>query len=225
MHLLQKWLESDQNYKQGIDLYESFGGSETWLKTLKKLGETTFSRVELYKRIDELLTNIEKAFIPKEKKIFTREVKATNRENKPLWYKQIEEKRKENHKEANRIHHSLVLHVESMLTEKIPVVTSGKDVIFGLREKWEDIDGAWKTTDKYDSDGEMPTEKVITKAEVKLDINHAADMRRTLKTYLAPSYLARKPEAVREQFKKETEAKLEAINQLITENESIIYLR
>ena len=223
MHILRKWLSSGQDFDEGVKLLESFNGSDTWLNIFKKLGESTYTRVELFKQIEEVMDSIDAIHIPA-KNLEYKPEQVTKAKELPLVIKQIEEERKTNFKEANRLHFSLVLHVESVLIKNIEIVDA-KTEVYKLRDVWEDIDEAWRITDHHSSTGEIPKQKEIVRANFQIDINHAADRRRTLKSYLSPSYMKRIPEKRRKEFEEITKREIEEIDQLIIENEAVIHLR
>ena len=225
MHILQKWLISEQDFKHGLALFKASGGSSTWLNLFEKLGESTYTRVELYKQIDALLKSIEVKVMPPAPTEKIPSVRPSEKDDVPDIIKKVREERKMNHKFATQLHNSLVLHVEHMITRQTPIVDA-KATVFELRNYLSKMDEAWSITDAYDEDQtKLPVEKKGVKNKKIFDINHAADRRRTLKVYLSPSYLKRKPESDREKFIQEVKEELAELELLIAENESTIQLQ
>lgn len=225
MHILQKWLESEQDFKQGLLLFKASGGSPTWQNLFEKLGESTYTRVELYKQIDNLLLSIEEKVMPIASAEIKPTLRASEKDSAPTIIKKIVEERKQKFSFANQLHHTLVLHVESMILKNTPIVDA-KSTVFELRENLQKIDEAWSITDKYDVDPvnnipKEPGEEKVKKAKI-VDINHAADRRRSLKVYLSESYLKRKKPEERAAFIERTQRELEELNLLIAENERTI---
>ncbi|PWK27185.1 hypothetical protein LV89_02000 [Arcicella aurantiaca] len=222
MHPLRIWLNGEQDFDNGFELFRNFGGSQTWLKLFEKLGSTTYTRIELHKQIGKLLDEIDANHIPKPQ---VQQI-INSPQKKPLIIQQIEDERKANHKEAIRLHHTLVLFVEESLSG-VQSTIDAKKTVFSLRSTWNKIDEAWKVHDDFEAEGKVPEVKVIkekVEAEYKIDLLTAADRRRTLKTYLSPSYLKRIPEVRRALFVEETKKEIEKINEILAENESTIFL-
>lgn len=224
MHLLQRWLQSSQEFDEGITYLKTFGGSETWIKLFERLGETTYTRIELYRQINTLLIEIESKYIPQAKEPEEPEktlVRPHEQEDAPAIIKDVREQRKQKFKYANQLHYSMVLHAESMLTSNKSILEDPKKTVFELRNLLSEIDQFWDITDKYDATRELPRQiEKVTVSRIT-DLNRAADRRRTLKVYLMPSYLKRIPEDRRIKFEAETKAELEELELLLSENEII----
>lgn len=221
MHPLRIWLNGEQDFEKGFEFYKSFGGSSTWLKLFEKLGSTTYTRIELHKQIVKLLDEIDAIRIPK-----PHVQSIISHKKKPLIIQQIEDRRKANHKEAIRLHHTLVLFVEETLSG-VQSTIDAKQTVFSLRSTWNEIDADWLIHDEFEASGKVPVPQVVkekVETEYKIDLLQAADRRRTLKTYLSPSYLKRIPDVRKEQFINETQKEIEKINEILAENESTIFL-
>jgi hypothetical protein len=222
MHPLRIWLNSEHDFDNGFELYKNFGGSKTWINMFGSLGSTTYTRIELHKQITKLLEEIDSRHIP----IPKAQVIINSPKKKPLIIQQIEDERKANHKDAIRLHHTLVLFVEETLSG-VQSTIDAKQTVFSLRSTWNKIDEAWKVHDDFEGEGKVPEQNVIkekVETEYKIDLLTAADRRRTLKTYLSPSYLKRIPEVRRALFVEETKKEIEKINEILAENESTIFI-
>lgn len=228
MHPLQKWLESEQNFEEGNQLYSNHGGLDTWSTLFESLGESTFTRVKLFEVVNELLKAIEAKYaapIPEnEPKPPPTPRRLADAEDAPIIIKKTIESRKDNYKRANQLHHLMVVEVENRLMGK-PAMVDLKETVYELRDRFEVIENAWEVENHYNATKEVPIEREIKPIPMSTDYNHLSDRRRSLITYLSPSYLKRIPEKRREEFKANTQREIDDINNLLTENESIIQLR
>ena len=93
-----------------------------------------------------------------------------------------------------------------------------KKLALNLKDNWYEIAKLWEITKHYDNTGQVLEKQKAVKIELKAGESLTKRLY-TLRTYISPTYLKRKPETKREAYKANILAEITKIEQLIEDQE------
>ena len=96
--------------------------------------------------------------------------------------------------------------------------TEAKKLAFSIKDNWHEIAELWEITKHFDNTGQVLEKQKAVKIELKAGESLTKRLY-TLRTYISPTYLKRKPEAKREVYKNDILAQIKKIEQLIEDQE------
>lgn len=93
-----------------------------------------------------------------------------------------------------------------------------KNIALSLKDNWHEIAQLWEITKHYDTTGQVLEKQKAIKIELKAGEGLTKRLN-SLRTYISPSYLLRKPEAKRELYKAGIIEQIKRIEQLLQDQE------
>lgn len=216
---LKEWIESEHEFSVGVGLMRKYNASATWLNVVEKVGETSYTRGIVLRE----LSTVMKTFDEKVKGGKLNEMKVkplelrSEKKDAPEVIKEKRQRRIRCYSEMNRSHFQLVLQAESFFNDK-PIMTEDetKEVGFKLRNLLIEHDALWNIENQYNRDGTIlkEPEKAVIKAQSKESL---VARRFTLRTYITPKRMAKKPENERDAYVQSIKAQIAEIDNQLSE--------
>lgn len=212
---LKDYIATDKTFVKGIALLQKYAIATVWLKPLQTMGDSAYSRSIILREIKAYLASTTQPEIATHK-LQRSDVLASEDPTAHPEIKAIVEERKQLFKNANRLHFELVLAAERILQSDSPQQEDLSDKVFELRKVILETDKRFDITNHYDQTGEILKPSPIQ--QISLKNGEGLERRlRTLKTYLAPSYLKKIPTDRQATFIQNTKAEILLVESALIE--------
>lgn len=156
--LINLWLNGDQNYRLGVEIYNRFGAND-FLKSILAEGEDDYNQERLIEELKELLKstdNIEAEPSPKLQRVMYEDVKASELPNTPAEVKEAIIERKRLYFEARDAHSQLKA---LRILPGVEMKEKRKQMAKLILQNFDLIKPLWDTTNFYDEFRRLPEPK------------------------------------------------------------------